>query len=124
MSLNSRGHKRKYSLICANWYEITRSASLQLLLHSPICCICSVSVPIPLDSLEIKTQNCCMNRPPLSLSHRYKERTDFHQKIFSIAFSFLIGNKEYKCYLLSLSAETLKLQIFSCAKADFLNIMT
>lgn len=119
MSLNSRGHKRKYSLICANWYEITRSASLQLLLHLPVCCICSVSVPIPLDSLEIKTQNCCMNRPPLSLSHRYKERMDFHQKIFSIAFSFLIGNKKYKCYLLSLSAETQKAADILLCKGSF-----
>lgn len=83
--LNTLGNNLKYSMICTNWYEITHSAT------ALVCCICSVSGPILCDSLEIQKENCHMDRPPLSLRHRYKEVMDLFQPI--ICASFHISSK-------------------------------
>lgn len=106
MLLNVLGNNRKYSVICTNWYEITQrcmsaAARFGFSLASVLC-----QRRFPVTAWKYKTANSRADRPPLSLSHRYKEQMDFQQKICAAAFSCLIGNKEYKCYLLSLSGDT------------------
>lgn len=49
-----------------------------------------------------------MDRPPLSLSHRYKEGMDFHQKIVSVAFFFAYQQQRIHVLLAVIIKEHIK----------------